>query len=130
MTVVHYALRKRSVFVVRYVTYILVVRYAMCKANLAYLYNIISLLHMCIHAVPCSTSCGKSNFSLCKYKFTRGHWISPRGIVYMMRDLAMEACCTIHENDYWHGKQQYSLLGKHVVANYMSYFQLPCILQV
>ena len=29
-----------------------------------------------------------------------GHWISPHGIVYTMRDLAMEATYTVHENDY------------------------------
>ena len=31
---------------------------------------VISLLHTCTHAVPCSISHGKSNFYLCKYKFT------------------------------------------------------------
>ena len=33
-----------------------------------------------------------------------GHWIPPRGIVYMTLDLAMEASYTIHENNYWHNK--------------------------
>ena len=56
--------------------------------------------------------------------------ISPPGIVYMTQDLAMEASYTIHENNYWHNKYQYSLVGKCIVANYMSYFQLPRILQV
>ena len=30
--------------------------------------------------------------------------ISPRGIVYMMRNLDIEVSYTIHENDYWHDK--------------------------
>ena len=51
---------------------VLVVHYAMCKVNLAQLLVqhhsfIISLLYTCTHAVPCSTSCGKSYFFLCKY---------------------------------------------------------------
>ena len=41
------------------------------------------------------------------------------GIVYMTQDLAMEASYTIHENDYWHNKQQHSLIGKCMVANYV-----------
>ena len=45
--------------------------------------------------------------------------ILPRGIVYTTWDLAMEASYTIHENDYWHNKQQYSLIGKYIVANYV-----------
>ena len=30
--------------------------------------------------------------------------ISPRGIVYMTRNLDIEVSYTIHENDYWHDK--------------------------
>ena len=77
-----------------------VVRYAMCKVNLAYLYSIISLLHTCTHAVLYSTShgnpissCANINLHVTRYE----HWILPRGIVYTMQDLAMEACYTIHE---------------------------------
>ena len=52
------------------------------------------------HAVPCNTSHGKFYFSDANLYVTRhGNRILSRGIVYMMRDLAMEACCTIHENN-------------------------------
>ena len=79
---------------------VLVVRYSMRKVNLAYLCDITSLLHTCTHAVlhvekPISP---RANINL---QVTRhGHKILLRGIVYMMQDLAMEACYTIDENDY------------------------------
>ena len=42
----------------------------------------------------------------------------------------METSYTIYKKDYWQDKYQYSFIGKRIEANYMSYFQLPCILQV
>ena len=83
--------------------HVLVVCYTMRKVNLAYLSGIISLPHTCTHAVPRSTPRGnpispRVNINL--HMTRHGHWISPRGILYMMWDLAVEACCTIHKNDY------------------------------
>ena len=97
----------------------------MHKVNLAYLYGIISLLHTCTHVVPCSTShrnriSPHANINLLGV-MRHGHWISPCGMVYTMRDLAMEACCTIQENNNITGmtSNNNSLVGKCVVANYM-----------
>ena len=75
----------------------------MRKINLACLYGIISLLYTCTHAVPCSTSrenpiSPRANIN--SHVTRHGHWISPHVIVHTMRDLAMEACCAIHKNDY------------------------------
>ena len=40
----------------------------------------------------------RANISL--HVMGHGHWILPCGMVYTMQDLAVEACCTIHKNDY------------------------------
>ena len=44
--------------------------------------------------------------------------ILQHGIIYTTWDLAIEASYVIHKNDYWHDELKYSLIGKHIVANY------------
>ena len=74
----------------------------MRKVNLAYLYGITSLLHTCTHAVvhvenPISPHTN-INVYLCDETWAQdpATWNS----LQVMLNLAMEACCTIHENDY------------------------------
>ena len=79
---------------------VFVVRYSMRKGNLAYLYGITSLLHMCTHAVLHVENPISPRTNINVHVTRHGYKILLRGIVYTMRDLAVEACCTIHENDY------------------------------
>ena len=80
------------------------VRYSMRKGNLAtctvqfhkFHFSVHTRCHAVLHVEnPISP---RANINL--HVTRHGYWISPRGIVYTTRDLSMEACCTIHENDY------------------------------
>ena len=57
------------------------------------------------------TRCGVSRGIYTQVYMTR--------VIYTGRLLAMEASYTIHDNDYWHDKSQYSLTSKCILANYI-----------
>ena len=54
--------------------------------------------HAVFHMENPISSRGNINLNVTRYG------ILPRGIVYMMQDLAVKASYTTHENDYWHEK--------------------------
>ena len=65
----------------------------------------------------CVYTCGAMQYFMSKIMFLPVEieiymWpdmgISPRDIVYMTQDLAIEASYTIHENKYWQDKWQYT----------------------
>ena len=104
----------------------------MCKVNLVYLYGITSLLHTCTHAIlrvenPISP-CANINVHMTRH----GHKIQP-ATWNSINDTRLSRGSMLYnprERLLTQQVSQYSLVGKHVVVNYISYFQLPFILQV